>query len=468
MPRPLTGRILERRLRDDTLAFDVVIRKRQVLVGYAPEWSRKRVEALLDSRLLPRAKLGQPWWEELDPSTPTSELPSAHTVTFRAVASDTVHRLQGRYSNKATLNAYMSPIMKHVGPFFSYEGTRDRMLAEITGVLVSEFTKTKMRERDVLRDLSDTLSEMDDAVLRDPQALRDQLDTLEEWTLLVRYGQRGGRQPLAQTLEDDNRAKISLSSRGLSNNEINRCLARLRDILDTAKEDYGIDVGDPTRKRTLPKTDPPRSWLLPHHLLVVFEAAEELDSRVNRSGPDYRHLGRLPLVTLLGLGGPRISEAASLCWDDVHLDATQPYASIKEAKTSAGERNLRLHPPVRDLLLARRDALQPTRGDLIFASASGGGRDRNSIRNRLLQPVLERATELLAARGLPPLPNRVTAHTFRRTYLTYLAWAGVPLRRAMSQAGHKDAKLTLEVYQQDFPDDPAALAQINQWLGIDA
>jgi integrase len=258
-----------------------------------------------------------------------------------------------------------------------------------------------------------------------------------------------------------------LSSRGLSNNEINRCLARLRDVLDTAREDFKLDIGDPTRKRTLPKTDPPRSWLRPHHLLIVFKAAEELDARVNRGGPDYRLLGRLPLVTLLGLGGPRVSEAASLTWQQAHLDSTHPYVSINEAKTSAGERNLRLHPPVRDLLIARRDALQPTNGDLIFATASGARRDRNSIRNRILQPVLDRTAELLAARGLPPLPDRVTAHTFRRTYLTYLAWAGVPLRRAMAQAGHKDAKLTLEVYQQDFPDDPDALTQIKQWLGID-
>jgi integrase len=63
--------------------------------------------------------------------------------------------------------------------------------------------------------------------------------------------------------------------------------------------------------------------------------------------------------------------------------------------------------------------------------------------------------------------DRVTPHTFRRTYVTYLAWAGVPARREMSQAGHKDAKLTLQVYQQDFPDDPPALAQVKGWLRID-
>jgi hypothetical protein len=38
----------------------------------------------------------------------------------------------------------------------------------------------------------------------------------------------------------------------------------------------------------------------------------------------------------------------------------------------------------------------------------------------------------------------------------------------MSQAGHKDAKLTLQIYQQDFPDSDAGLAQIQTWLGLDS
>jgi hypothetical protein len=34
----------------------------------------------------------------------------------------------------------------------------------------------------------------------------------------------------------------------------------------------------------------------------------------------------------------------------------------------------------------------------------------------------------------------------------------------MGQAGHKSAKMTLEAYQQTFPRDPDAQAQIVSWL----
>jgi integrase len=465
MPRPLTGRIVERRLNDDRLAFDVIIRKRQVLVGYAPDWSRRRVRNLLENVLLPRARLNEPWWEEIEGVAPSAAAGRDDPVTFAEAASEYVDRLRSQYANPATLNAYISPVMKHVGPFFAYDGERPRTVVEVKGALVSAFTKAKMRERELLADLADTLAELDDHDRRDPQALRAQLDDEEQWRLLVDYGLRGGRRPLAQALGPDDGGRIALSSRGLSNNEINRCLARLRDILDLAREDFDVDVGDPTRRRRLPRVDPPRSWLRPFQLSTLFDAARELDARPARGGPDHRLLGRHALVVVLALGGPRVSEIGAARWSDAHLDDGAPYLRIRESKTSAGRRDLRLHPMVRDVLVDRRARVRPQADEPIFATAAGRRRDRNSVRNRMLGPTLRRTAELLAQRSLPALPERVTAHTFRRTYLTYLAWAGVPLRRAMSQAGHKDAKLTLQIYQQDFPDDAEALAQINAWLG---
>lgn len=464
MPRPLTGRIIERPLHDDRLAFDVVIRGRQVLVGYAPEWSRRRVELLLADQLIPRAKLREPWWDAI-PSSDPEESADKGAVTFREAASEYVAQLHGRYQNPATLNAYTSPVMKHVGPFFAYDGDRERRVDEINGPLVSAFTATKMAERELLTNLAATLAELDDADIADPERLQAQLDSGAEWELLVRYGQRRGRVPLAQALGPEDTGRISLSSRGLSNNEINRCLARLRDIIELARDEFGVELSDPTRKRSLPRTDPPSSWLFPAQLQAVFDAADELDRRAG-AGPDYRGLGRRALVELLGLGGPRVSEVGNGRWRDLHLDGDSPIFRIRESKTSAGRRDLRLHPIVCSSLRARRDELNPDPDDFIFATATGRRRDRNSIRTRMLDPVLARAAELIAERACPPLPERVTAHTFRRTYLTYLAWAGVPTRRAMSQAGHKDAKLTLQIYQQDFPDSDSDLITVKEWLAV--
>jgi hypothetical protein len=49
----------------------------------------------------------------------------------REAASEYVSRLQGQYSNDATLNAYISPVMNHIGLFFTYDGARERRVDEI-------------------------------------------------------------------------------------------------------------------------------------------------------------------------------------------------------------------------------------------------------------------------------------------------------------------------------------------------
>src|SRR4051794_12338768 len=51
-------------------------------------------------------------------------------------------------------------------------------------------------------------------------------------------------------------------------------------------------------------------------------------------------------------------------------------------------------------------------------------------------------------RGLPPLPN-VTPHTMRRTYISIALRAnGFDVKWVMSQVGHADSKMTLDVYAQ--------------------
>lgn len=157
---------MERRPTDDRLVFDVIIRKRQVLVGYAPEWSRTRVQNLLNNVLVPRALLREPWWEEVDgTAAPAGAIP-AGPATFAEVASEYVNRLESQYAKASTRNTYISPVMKHVGPFFADDGEGLRTLAEINGTLVSAFTKRKMHERELLADLADTLAELDDDTLR--------------------------------------------------------------------------------------------------------------------------------------------------------------------------------------------------------------------------------------------------------------------------------------------------------------
>lgn len=446
MPRPLSGTVIERRLSDGRLAFDVKIRGRQVLVGVEPEWDRARVDRLLDNELIPAAKLKHPWWDRIPDRAKTHMRGVA--PDFIVAAADYLHRL-GRYQNGNTANASRSPVVKHLLPFFAYEDAareRPRKVDTITGRMVDEFTMTKMEEREVLRDLADTLAELDDATLRDEDALRAQLDP-REWELLGRYGQRSAK------------GKWSLSSRGASNNYINACLKRLREIIVMVNDDYDLAIKNPTKGRTVTKTEPPRTWLRPNHLEAIFHAATELDAHPPRQ--DWGNQGRFAAVVTLGLAGLRVGEFGHVRYRDVLFG--EGVLHIPDAKTSAGERDIEMHALVQTALRARREFTGGDDNDLVWPTARGNVRDRNNVRNRLLAPVLTRASELLKERDQRPLPERLTPHTFRRTYLTYLAWAERPMRFAMSQAGHKDGQLTLEVYQQPFPSeiDP----RVPVWLG---
>ena len=464
MPKPLCGSILTRRLADDTLVVDVKIRTERRMLGPASEWTEARARKLLDTRLLPAAKLRQDWTTLIpDAGHGASNGEAASTLTVREAATDYVEAL-GRYENPNTVSAYRSPVVKHLLPFLAYtdvERTVDRALTEVDEVLMLRFVAAKQAERALLQDIAETLAELDSDVRSDPELLKQQLDA-EEWRLLCRYGQRGGHHVV---LDPSARGLISLSSRGLSNNEINRCLARMRDMVRMANRRYKLGIDDPTQGCSLPRSDPSREWLHPAQLQALLDAAQMLDAN-----PVQTH-GRHSAILALGLLGPRVSEFGAARWRDLSAQGL----FIPEAKTSAGRRHLELPTVVRAALDSRRDELAPRPGDYIWASAAGTKRDRNNVRNRLLAPVLELGAQLLADRGQRPLPARldaegnpigvrVTPHMFRRTAMTYWAWTDRNQRWAMAQAGHKSAKMTLEAYQQNFPRDPEARAQVVAWL----
>jgi integrase len=469
MPKPLSGSLLTRRLADDTLIVDVKIRSERRTLGPASDWPEARARRLLERRLLPAAQLRQDWTVLIPGagSGGSTAVPSADALTVREAATDYVEALS-RYENPNTVSAYRSPVVKHLLPFLAFvdeERTVDRTLGELDEALMLRFVATKQAERPILQDIAETLAELDTDVRSDPELLRQQLDP-EEWRLLCRYGQRGGQR---MVLDPAAGGLISLSSRGLSNNEINRCLARMRDIVRIANRRYKLGLDDPTQGCSLPRRDPSREWLHPVQLQALLEAAQTLDA--NPAQDAYRHHGRYSAILALGLLGPRVSEFGAARWRDLSAEGL----FIPEAKTSAGRRHLELPTIVRTALDRRRAELDPRPAEWIWASAAGTKRDRNNVRNRLLAPVLELAADLLEERGQRPLPARVdaegnptgvrvTPHVFRRTAMTYWAWADRNQRWAMGQAGHKSAKMTLEAYQQTFPRDPDARTQVVAWL----
>jgi integrase len=457
-----------RRRADDTLVVDVKIRSERRMLGPASEWNEGRARRLLENRLLPAAQLRQDW-TALIPGAGNGGSTAEPTdlLTVREAATDYVEALS-RYENPNTISAYRSPVVKHLLPFLAFvddERTLDRALADVDEALMLRFVATKQAERGILQDVAETLAELDSEVRSDPKLLRQQLD-LEEWRLLCRCGQRGGRHVVVDPAAS---GLISLSSRGLSNNEINRCLARMRDIVRMANRRYKLGLDDPTQGCSLPRRDPNREWLHPVQMQALLDAAQTLDA--NPAQDACKQHGRYSAILALGLLGPRVSEFCAARWRDLSAEGL----FIPEAKTSAGRRHLELPTIVRNALDRRRAELEPRPSDWIWASVAGTKRDRSNVRNRLLAPVMEHAADLLEKRGQRSLPARVdadgnptrvrvTPHTFRRTAMTYWAWADRNQRWAMAQAGHKSAKMTLEAYQQTFPRDPEARAQVVAWL----
>ncbi len=67
------------------------------------------------------------------------------------------------------------------------------------------------------------------------------------------------------------------------------------------------------------------------------------------------------------------------------------------------------------------------------------------------------------ARGLMPLPSGLTPHSLRRTFISLLLASGRPVPYVQKQAGHKDARTTLNIYAQVIDTDCGAREQLG-WL----
>ena len=81
--------------------------------------------------------------------------------------------------------------------------------------------------------------------------------------------------------------------------------------------------------------------------------------------------------------------------------------------------------PTRDAIVPRQGQPQPPRD-----RAGRSGRQQRCA----------------SERGLAPLPTGLSAHVFRRTYITLMAEAGAPITYVQDQVGHESARLTLEIY----------------------
>jgi integrase len=228
----------------------------------------------------------------------------------------------------------------------------------------------------------------------------------------------------------------------LSANSINKTVDVLQAVLALAVE-YGHTSSNAAagkRRRLKPTARRPVHLDTAEQIEALLDAAGELDR-----DPYWRTSDRRPLIATLVLAGPRAHELCNLLWRDVDLANGRIY--VGRSKTQAGLREIPLLPLLRDELAGHKaDAYCSGPDDAVFPTGTGGQRDKDNIRNRVLAAAIARADELLAQRGQLPLPQGVTPHKLRHTFASMLIALGWDPASVMAALGHTDPKFTLRVY----------------------
>jgi integrase len=275
-------------------------------------------------------------------------------------------------------------------------------------------------------------------------------DELHEQAEAIRNATARGR-VLKETVTDNRGRTYERKRRPLSNTSINAMITLLGQIMQQAL-DYELVDRNPVRvggrsARFLKRSRPNRTFLEVDEYLALLDAAGELEAEARS---DFKGLGRRAMVATLGLAGLRISEMVDLRVAQVDLQRSR--FKLADAKTDAGVREVEISLYLRDELLEhmmdRRARSLPMRpSDYFFGTATGGRRDPDRFRDRILARSVQRANAARAENGLAALPP-ITPHSLRRTWATFAAMIGRDPKWIAAQIGHTSPAFTFSVYQQ--------------------
>src|SRR5262249_23505579 len=133
-------------------------------------------------------------------------------------------------------------------------------------------------------------------------------------------------------------------------------------------------------------------------------------------------------------------------------DANAARFRIADAKTETGIREVQMSPDLVEAVLEHLDRLRragaPTQPeDYLVQNVRGGRLSRQRV-HEIVKEAAESASARMIERGMPPLP-RITPHSLRRTYISIALLANnFDVKWVMSQVGHADSKMTMDVYAQ--------------------
>lgn len=249
----------------------------------------------------------------------------------------------------------------------------------------------------------------------------------------------------------------------LSARSINRTISTLGSYLAVAV-DYKWLPNNPAegpRRRLKVKAKAPVHLDTVAQIIALLDVAGQLDD-----SPRWQCTDRRAIIATLVLAGPRAHELANLLWRDIDLANRRIY--VGRSKTDAGLREIPMLALLHQELAAHRARCESTGpDDLVFATGTGGRRDKDNLRNRILKPLLTRADERLLKLGEVPLPKGVTPHKLRHTFASVLVACGEDPSSVMAQLGHTDPRFTLRVYTHLMRRDPAERARLKAFVNAE-
>lgn len=242
----------------------------------------------------------------------------------------------------------------------------------------------------------------------------------------------------------------------LSPSSINKTIDALQWVLSVALE-YKLIPKNPAvgkRRRLKEPHKPPVHLDTAEQIEALLDAAEELDRDLTLKLTERR-----AIVATFVFAGPRAIELGHMLWRDVDLANGRLF--IGRSKTRAGLREITMLPVLRDVLASyKAQAFRNGPDDLVFPTGTGGRRDKDNLRSKVLAQVFERASEMLERRGRVPLPKGLTPHKLRHTFASVLVACGEDPVSVMRQLGHTDPAFTLRTYAHVMSREPGERARL--------
>jgi integrase len=222
---------------------------------------------------------------------------------------------------------------------------------------------------------------------------------------------------------------------------------------DAIPQPQGLRAGDSTRAKVARLVAAGRSPIAIAAEVGIAKATVTHHLRNLGVGGCGIYIGRRVVIEILGRSGVRASELCDLRLRDVRLhDPDGARFQIRDSKTDAGVREVQMTPDLVEAFVEHLDRLrragQPTGPDDYAVPNRVGGRLTRQRVGKIVGEAAALASERTQARGLPPLP-KTTPHSLRRTYISIALLANnFDVKWVMSQVGHADSKMTLDVYAQ--------------------